>query len=106
MIIITQDYDPASSRRSDEVHIQITLHTSKSIYTALLSKALSSVDIHPFIHTFTPRRRSEPLRVTASGSAAVRVRGLSQGHLLTQLGGAGIQPATLRSPAGLLCLLS
>ena len=45
--------------------------------------------IHPFILTFTHWRRSQPRRATASWSGAVRVRRLAQGHLDTQLGGAG-----------------
>ena len=45
--------------------------------------------IHSFMHTFTHRRRSQPRRATASWSGAVRVRRLAQGHLHTQLGGAG-----------------
>ena len=41
------------------------------------------------MHTFTHRRRCQPRRATASSSGAVRVRCLAQGHLNTQLGGAG-----------------
>ena len=37
----------------------------------------------------THRRRSQPCKATASSSGAVRVRCLAQGHLNTQLGGAG-----------------
>ena len=36
-------------------------------------------DIHPFTHTFTHRRRSQPRRATASWSGAVRVRRLCSG---------------------------
>ena len=40
-------------------------------------------NIHPFIHTFTQRRRCQPRRATASRSGAVRVRDDSlRGHLL------------------------
>ena len=67
-------------------------------------------NIHPFTLKFTHRRRSQPRRATASWSAAVRVRRLAQGHLHTQLGGAGdrtsnlpvtSQPAPPREPHGL-----
>ena len=41
-------------------------------------KALYNVaHIHPFIHTFTHRRRCQPRRVTASSSGAVRVSSLA-----------------------------
>ena len=43
----------------------------------------------PFNPTFTHRRRSQPRRATASSSGAVRGRCLPQGHLDTQIGGAG-----------------
>ena len=46
-------------------------------------------DLQPFIHSFAHRRRCQPSRATASSSGAVRVRCLPQGHLDTQLGGAG-----------------
>ena len=39
--------------------------------------------------SFTHRRWSQPRRATASLSGAVRMRCLAQGHLDTQLGGAG-----------------
>jgi hypothetical protein len=52
-------------------------------------------NIHPFTHTFTHRRRSLPRRATASSSGAVRVRRLAQGHLDTQLGGAGDRTSNL-----------
>ena len=41
------------------------------------------------IHTLTHRRQSQPCKVTASSSGAVRVKCLAQGHNDTQLGGAG-----------------
>ena len=53
-----------------------------------LAAAFIQSFLQPFIHTFTHRRRSQPLRVTASSSGAVRVRRLAQRHLNTQLGGA------------------
>ena len=54
-------------------------------------------DIHPFMHTFTNRRWSQPRRATASSSGAiVRVRRLAQGHQDTrQLGGAGNRTSNL-----------
>ena len=51
------------------------------IYIALLSKRVTVLtDIHPFTHTFTPRRRSQPRRATASSLGAIMVRCLAQGH--------------------------
>ena len=51
--------------------------------------------IHPFMHTFTHRRRCQPCKATASSSGAVRVRCLAQGHLDTLLGGARDQTSNL-----------
>ena len=48
-----------------------------------------------FIHTFKHRRQSQPHRATASLSGAVMVRRLSQGHLDTQLVGAGDRTSNL-----------
>jgi hypothetical protein len=53
-------------------------------------------NIHPFMHTFIQRRRCQPRRATASLSGAVRVRRLAQGHLDTQLGGAGDRASSLQ----------
>ena len=51
---------------------------------------------HPFMHTFTHLRRSQPRRATASWSEAVRVRRLAQGHLnILTLGGARDQNSNL-----------
>ena len=52
-------------------------------------------DIHPFMHTFTQRQRSQPRRATASWSGAIRVRRLAQGHHETRLGGAGDRTSNL-----------
>ena len=51
--------------------------------------------IHPFIHTFTHRRRRQPCKATVSSSGAVRVRRLAHGHLDIQLGGAGDRTGNL-----------
>ena len=51
--------------------------------------------IHPFMHTFTHRWRSQPCNATASSPGAVRVRCFAQGHLNTRLGGAGDRPSNL-----------
>jgi hypothetical protein len=45
--------------------------------------------------THSHRRRCQPCEATASLSRAVRVRCLAQGHLDTQLGGAGDQTSNL-----------
>ena len=58
------------------------------IFLTLLSKAT-------YNHSFTHRRRSKPHRATASSSGAVGVRRLAQGHLYTQLAGAGDRTSTL-----------
>ena len=52
-------------------------------------------NIHPFMPTFTLRRRCEPRKRTASWSGAVRGRRLAQGHLDAQLGGAGVRTSNL-----------
>ena len=50
---------------------------------------------HPFIHTFTHRRRRQPCKVTVSSSGAVRVRCLAQRHPDTRRRRSpGIEPAT------------
>ena len=51
---------------------------------------------HSPIHGFTKRRRCQPCKATARSPGAVRVRCLAQGHLDTQLGGAGIELATFQ----------
>ena len=40
-------------------------------------------NLHPLMHKFTPRRRCQPCKETASSSGAVRVRCLTKGHLDT-----------------------
>ena len=57
-------------------------------------------NIHPFTHTFPHRRRCRPREATASSSAAVRVRCLAHSEET------GVELATFRLPANLLCLLS
>ena len=70
---------------------------------------LKALTILPNIHhnmlTFTHRRRSQPCKVTASSSGAVRVRRLTQGHLHTQLGGA-VDQAIFQVPANPIFLLT
>ena len=73
------------------------------IYRAFLisghSKRLTILpNNHPFMHTFTHRRRRQPCKAIASWSGAVRVRCLAQGHLDTQqqeLTGVGDQTSIL-----------
>ena len=53
------------------------------LYSAFIQSALVLTDIHPFMHTFTCRRRSQPHRATASSSGALRVgasRSVEFGH--------------------------
>ena len=53
-------------------------------------KALYNIASHwTFTHTFTHQRRSRPCKATASSSGAIRVSCFAQGHLNTQLRGAG-----------------
>ena len=71
------------------------------------SKAfMYNIDVHPFIHTFTPRRRCQPRKATTSPSGAVRVRCLAQGHLDTREEEPEIEPGTFQLPANPLYLLS
>ena len=58
-------------------------------FTHLFTHSYTIID--GFINPFTHRRQSRPL----SWSGAVRVRRLAQGHLDTQLGGAGDQTSNL-----------
>ena len=46
----------------------------------------TSLTNHPFVHTLTHRRRSQPCQATASSSGAATLRCLAQGHLDTQRG--------------------
>ena len=58
------------------------LHLYSAFLTSGHSKHFAMLpNIHPFIHTFTHRRRSRPCKATASSPGAVRVRRLAQGHL-------------------------
>ena len=61
------------------------LHIYSSFLTSGHLKRLKIFrKIHPFMYTFTHRRRCQPCRATASSSGAVRVRRLAQGHLDTR----------------------
>ena len=62
---------------------------SSFIQRFYLKRFTALTDIHPFMHSFTQRCRSQPRRATASWSGAVRVRRLAQEHHDTQPGGAG-----------------
>ena len=54
-----------------------SLHLCRPFQTSGHSKPFTTLPhIHPFTHTFTHRRRSQPRRATASWSGAVRVRRL------------------------------
>ena len=71
-------------------------HWSKCSKNAYPNKRFTVLtDIHPFMHTFTHRRRSQPRRATASSSGATRVRRLAQGYHDTRLGGAGDRTSNL-----------
>ena len=76
------------------------LHLDSAFLTSCHSKHFMILpNIHPLMHTFTPRRRSHPRTATASSLGAVRVGGLVQGHLETRLVGAGDRTSTFRLPA-------
>jgi hypothetical protein len=61
------------------------LHLCSVFLTSGHSKHFTvSPHIHPFKHTFTHRRRSEPRKATVSSSGAVRVKCLAQEHIDTQ----------------------
>ena len=69
-----------------KMHYVNGLHLYSAFLTSGHSKHFTILpNIHPFIHTFTHRRRSQPRKTTASSSGAVRVRCLAQGHLDTRL---------------------
>ena len=71
------------------------LQLDRAFLNSSPSKRLTALPhIHPFMHTVTHRRRSQPRRATASWSGAVRVRRLAQGHLDT-LGEAGDRTSDL-----------
>jgi hypothetical protein len=71
-----------------------------------LADAFIQSDLHRLIHTLTHRRQSRPRKATASSSGAVRVKCLAQGHVNTQLGGAGDRTSNLSVTRQLLYLLS
>ena len=74
------------------------LHLYSAFQTSGNSKRFTMLpNIHPFINTFTHRRRSQPRRATASSSGAVRVRRLPHGHLdtLYTLALAGVRTSNL-----------
>ena len=82
------------------------LHLYSAFLTSVHSKCFTILPhIHPFIYTFIQRWRSQPCKVTASSSGAVRLRRLARGHLDT-LGVSGMEPATFWQPAHPLHLLS
>ena len=63
--------------------------------------------IHPFMNTFTHRRRCQPCKASTNSSGAGGVRCLAQGHLDTRRQEEpGIEVATFRLPANPLYLLS
>ena len=77
------------------------------LYSAFLTSGHSKrctilANIHPFMHTFTHRRRCQTRKATAGSTGAVRVRHRAQGHPDTL----GIELATFRLPADPLYLLS
>ena len=63
---------------------------SKS-YTIIFIYAFIQCDLHRLIHKPT----LESTMATASSSGAVRVKGPAQGHINTQLGGAGDRTSNL-----------
>jgi hypothetical protein len=63
-----------------------TLQTGTNhLHDGHLADASIQSGLKPFVHEFTQRRRSQPCKVTASSSRAVRVRFLAQRHLDTHL---------------------
>ena len=69
---------------------QTKQHVYCGFPTSSHSKRFTIVpSIHPFMLTFTHRRWCQQCRAAASSSGAVTVMCLAQGHLDTQLGGAG-----------------
>ena len=59
------------------------------LHSERLADVFIQSNLKPSIHTFTHRRRSQPRKRAASSLGAVRIMCLAQGHLNTQLGGAG-----------------
>ena len=71
-----------------------------------LADAFIQSDLHRLIQTLTHRWQSQPCKATASSSGAVRVKCLAQGHINTQLGGAGDRTSNLSVTRQMLYLLS
>ena len=71
-----------------------------------LADAFIQSDLHRLIHTLTHWRQSQPCKATASSSGAVMVKCLAQGHINTQLGGAGDRTSNLSVPRQLVYLQS
>ena len=77
-----------------------------NVHVGNLADALIQSDIHRLIHKLTHRRQSQPCKVTGSSSGAVRIRCHAQGHINTELGGAGDRTSNLSATRQLLYLLS
>ena len=79
------------------------------LYTAFLTSGHSypftiPPNIHPFMQTFTKRRRSQPRRATAGRWGAVRVRWPAHGPLAADLAGArGCQSTRSTFRAAVAC---
>ena len=56
------------------------LHSYGVLLTSGHPKRFTLYNIHPFMHTFTHRRRRQPCKATPSSSGAVRMRCLAQGY--------------------------
>ena len=69
-------------------NICLLFHFRLALFVNGLHFAFTLPNIHPSIHTFTHRRRCQPCKVGVGVS-------LVQGHLNTQLGGAGDQTGNL-----------
>ena len=66
------------------------------LHSGHLADAFIQSDLHRLTHTLTHRRQGRPCKAIASSSGAVRVKCLAQGHIDTQLGGAGDGTSNLR----------
>ena len=69
--------------------------SSTHVHSGDFADAFIQSVLQPPLLSLTHRRWSQPRRATASSSAAVRGRRLAQGHLNTQLGGAGDRTSDL-----------
>ena len=70
-------------------HLAPGVSTIHNLQLGHLADAFIQSDLYRLIHTLTHQRQSQPCKATASSSGAVRVKCLAQGHINTQLGGAG-----------------